>query len=203
MAGEIIFISVLIGMVIGLLIVLGFYLVEAFGLYGISKNRGYQKPWLAFIPVANGYLLGSIADNINYCFGKKTSFRIWMLIARILSTINAVISTGYAISIFPWMLEQVIRDPENFMMQGIPRGFLLLSSVSGLIGLGVTVLLAFVFYRIFQDYTTNAMAYTLLSVLIPMFFGVPLASFLLLSIRNKPAASLQIRQQQTVPNGVI
>lgn len=37
-----------------------FYLLKAIGLMKISKNLDQQNSWLAFIPVANSYLLGKL-----------------------------------------------------------------------------------------------------------------------------------------------
>ena len=42
------------------------YLFMALGLYTIARNRGLRNPWLAWIPVANLWLLGCISDQYRY-----------------------------------------------------------------------------------------------------------------------------------------
>ena len=52
------------------------YIFEAKGLYAVAKRRGFDKPWMAWIPMANTWLLGAVVDD--YCIKiekKETSFR--------------------------------------------------------------------------------------------------------------------------------
>lgn len=42
------------------------YVFLAMGLYAIAKRRGIQRPWLAWIPIANAWLLGCISDQYRY-----------------------------------------------------------------------------------------------------------------------------------------
>lgn len=56
-------------LVIGLLC-LGFvllcYIFQSLGLYRIAKRRGIRNGWLAWLPVGNMWILGSIADQYQY-----------------------------------------------------------------------------------------------------------------------------------------
>ena len=42
------------------------YVLQALALYTIAKRRGIQKPWLAWIPLVNVWILGSISDQYQY-----------------------------------------------------------------------------------------------------------------------------------------
>ena len=42
------------------------YVLQSLGMYTIAKRRGIHKPWLAWIPVVNMWLLGSISDQYQY-----------------------------------------------------------------------------------------------------------------------------------------
>lgn len=42
------------------------YIFMALGLYTIARNRRIRNPWLAWIPVANLWLLGCISDQYRY-----------------------------------------------------------------------------------------------------------------------------------------
>ncbi len=43
-----------------------FYVLQSLSTYTISKRRGIHNPWLAWIPVGNMWILGSIADQYQY-----------------------------------------------------------------------------------------------------------------------------------------
>lgn len=42
------------------------YILQALALYTVAKRRGINKPWLAWIPLANVWILGSISDQYQY-----------------------------------------------------------------------------------------------------------------------------------------
>lgn len=55
-----IFIAILaISVIIGLIT----YIFNAIGLYTMAKNRQINNPWLAFVPIANNYILGSLIND--------------------------------------------------------------------------------------------------------------------------------------------
>ena len=64
-------VTIVLSAAFALLFLTVFHLFEGFALYRLSKNRGYQRAWLAFIPVVNSWVLGGIADHIGLCAGKK------------------------------------------------------------------------------------------------------------------------------------
>ena len=42
------------------------YILQALALYTIAKRRGIRKPWLAWIPFGNSWILGSLSDQYHY-----------------------------------------------------------------------------------------------------------------------------------------
>ena len=42
------------------------YILQAWALYTIAERRGINKPWMAWIPVVNVWILGSISDQYQY-----------------------------------------------------------------------------------------------------------------------------------------
>ena len=78
------------GVPTGLLGVAG-YILSSLAIYGISKRRGLNNPWLAWIPVVNCWLLGSISDQYRYVVkGENKSKRKVLLILSILKGVFAV-----------------------------------------------------------------------------------------------------------------
>ncbi|MBQ7802069.1 MAG: hypothetical protein IJ375_07080 [Oscillospiraceae bacterium] len=64
------------------------YVFQAVGLYTIAKRRGINNPWLAWIPVANVWILGSIADQYQYVArGRVKNKRKILLILGIASLV--------------------------------------------------------------------------------------------------------------------
>lgn len=50
----------LIILVIAGIVGLGFYILKGYGLYKMAQRRGIENPWLAFIPVAQEYIIGAL-----------------------------------------------------------------------------------------------------------------------------------------------
>ena len=66
---------------IGLVVVLGFYLLRSFGLYALAKRHGENKgAWTAFCPIIWVYIASKLAGEVAI-FGKKIkSFAVVILI---------------------------------------------------------------------------------------------------------------------------
>jgi len=56
----------LVGMLIALVYSVVVYVLQSVGMYTIANRRGIHNPWLAWIPVANMWTLGSISDQYQY-----------------------------------------------------------------------------------------------------------------------------------------
>lgn len=68
------------------------YVFLAIGLYAIAKRRCIQRPWLAWIPVANMWMLGCISDQYRYVTkNQECSRRKRMLTLGIIQIVNLVL----------------------------------------------------------------------------------------------------------------
>jgi len=71
------------------------YILTALGMYTIAKRRGLSNPWLAWVPIGNLWILGSIPDQYQQVAkNKKTNRRkilLWLYVAILVLTIIAVI----------------------------------------------------------------------------------------------------------------
>lgn len=78
------------------------YILTALAVYTVSSRRGLKHPWLAWIPVVNCWLLGSLSDQYRYVVkGENKSKRKWLLVLNILKaalasmlTVLAVVTVG-------------------------------------------------------------------------------------------------------------
>ena len=94
---------ILIFYIVYFLIMMGFavavYVLQSLSIYTIAKRRGIQKPALAWVPVANVWLLGSISDQYRYVVkGEYKSKRKILLTLSILTAV-AVAAVMFALKV--------------------------------------------------------------------------------------------------------
>lgn len=64
------------------------YILTALAMYTVSRRRGLKKPWLAWIPVLNCWLLGSLSDQYQYVVkGENKNKRKWLLSLNIVKAV--------------------------------------------------------------------------------------------------------------------
>lgn len=168
------------------LISLAVYIFSALGMYTLAQRRGLRNPWLAWIPVVNVWILGSLSDQYRYVVrGQVRSKRKVLLTLNIISTVMGVVIVGVSISaIIRWIFTFHAGASEAEILDS------LLGSVMGLLALclpcaGVAIASAVVSYMALYDvYTScdpaNNTVYLVLSIL----FGFTKAIFLFLC-RNR------------------
>ena len=149
-----------------ILIQLASYVLTGLSMYEIAKNRGFQNPWLAWIPyVAQFYLLGKIADDICYRNGKKKSYRTVMLVFMIavacLVVVRSIVNRLAAEQLNAFMTEQQAFAtvlPAQ-ILTGIFIGVLAAALVFQLICL----------YRVYKEYAPNQ---TVVFLILSIFFAI-------------------------------
>ena len=73
-AGFIVFYVVMLFVSVALAITQ--YVLSSLGMYQIAKRRGIPNPWLAWLPVGQAWILGSISDHYQYVAkGKQRNYR--------------------------------------------------------------------------------------------------------------------------------
>ncbi len=88
-------------MLIAMLFSLTCYILQSLGLYGIAKRRCIRRPWLAWLPVGNMWILGSISDQYQYVAkGKVRNTRKVLMVIMIALYVLSVICSVSAISVF-------------------------------------------------------------------------------------------------------
>ena len=153
------------------------YILTAMAIYTISRRRGLTNAWLAWIPVANVWLLGSLSDQYQYVVkGQDKTKRKWLLILNIL---KAALLTMVAILAVVAAGSLIAGEPSEIM-----------GLVVALLGLvlplcAVTIALCVIRYMaLFDIYRSvdpgNAVLYLVLSIL----FG-PTEPFFLFFNREK------------------
>lgn len=175
---------------IALIVSVARYVLMSIGLYKIAKRRNINNAFLAFIPVANSYLLGSVYDDINRTMNNTTKNATKLIILDIATTIVRIIFTPFA------FLSSLISNMSGFAMV-----FSVIASLIGAVSFVLSVIY-YVFYYIsvygiFKEYAHDkAVLYLVLSIIF-----YPLVSLFVFLIRNNPSGFelwQQEREQQRV-----
>ena len=165
--------------VLGVVLVfsLVFWILRSLSLMKIAKRRGIRNAWLAWIPVGNYWVLGSVSDQYQHLVqGKVTSRRKIMLILAAVSFVLGGATIGLS------LVQEVAM-----IMQGEEESaaMLLTSSIPAFLNWGVGIA-ALVFYHIcnYDLYRScnpkNATAFLVLGII----FSV-CEPFFYLACRNK------------------
>ena len=175
--------AIAVSAVIGIAI----YLLESIGVYKMAKSAEIKNPWLAFIPVANDWVFGTLAEKYKKKNGTKSArFGIILpvlegivLIEAIALTIFTVISikeiTGYALDAVNTSAEMA---PEQFMSL-IPVIILYFALMAVAFAYAVVFFIAL--WRVYSSFDkSNATLYIVLSVIFTI--SVPIILFI---IRNR------------------
>lgn len=164
------------------IIAVAMYLLQAFGLYGMAKGSGIGRPWRGFIPFANTFLFGKIAEKYRKKDGKPSAkFGGLLLAFEILTAVFAVVCLLFAINVFSVLFAYLAYDNSD---TAISRAMVSMI-FSSLVLMGVSIAYAVIYYvalwRIFTafDYN-NATVYFVLSI----FFSF-LGPIFLFVLRNK------------------
>ena len=175
--------AIAVSAVIGIAI----YLLESISVYKMAKSAEIKNPWLAFIPVANDWVFGTLAEKYKKKNGTKSArFGIILpvlegivFIESIALTIFTVISikeiTGYALDAVNTSTEMA---PEQFMSL-IPVIILYFALMAVAIAYAVVFFIAL--WRVYSSFDkSNATLYIVLSVIFTI--SVPIILFI---IRNR------------------
>lgn len=92
------------------------YIILAVSLYSIAKRRGIRRPWLAWIPVANIWMLGCISDQYRYVArGEERSKRKKLLTLEIIMIVLLVAVIVFVASCFFELASVIDVDPKYLL----------------------------------------------------------------------------------------
>ena len=148
------------------------YILSGIALYSIAKRRGVNHTWMAWVPIVNDYLLGSISDHYHYVVkGENKSKRKVLLVLSIIYWVAYIVYMGLFIGLYVNLIQE--------MMSGFNSSAYLEQALSTLIAFagvafvlfGVAVALIVVRYVALYDvYTSldpkNKVLYLVLSIFI-------------------------------------
>ena len=116
------------------MIAIAAYVLSSMALHTIASRRGLGNPWLAWIPVANSYLVGSISDQYRYIVRReRKSKRVVLLTLSIIRAVLSVVVLGQLIAVIGqgitgimWnyserqILEEIMESVVNLLCMCLP-----------------------------------------------------------------------------------
>lgn len=75
------------------------YVLHSLGMYTIAKRRGIRNPWLAWIPVASMWTLGSISDQYQYVAKGKVTKRRKVILGLMIAVFVMAVVIGIALGV--------------------------------------------------------------------------------------------------------
>lgn len=162
------------------------YVLTALALYTVAKRRGLKNPWLAWIPVADSYLLGSLSDQYRYVVnGENKSKRKILLVLRILiavmSTALFAVLIAMCIQAFGGIMRGIGEDELVDQILGLALSLFGLSLPLIGIAIAYTVFRYMALYDVYKSMDpNNCILFLVLSIL----FGITRPFFLFFS-RNR------------------
>lgn len=100
------------------------YVLQALALYTIAQRRGIKKPWLAWIPVVNVWILGSISDQYQYVVKRQVKNKRKALLGM---NIAIAVLAVLLIAALVWLIVSLVMmgvSMELFSSGNMPNGSL-------------------------------------------------------------------------------
>ncbi len=147
-------IMILLSMFFALVVFSAQYIFQSIGLYNIAKNRGMKNPFIAFIPFANIYYFGKIADDIDATMSKKSNYAVKLLSFYIVKSVLSVFAVPFVVAAF--LLETYI-----FLAAAT-----LITLLTSVFSVCYMIFMYIALYRIYKEYSPdNAVLFEILSVI--------------------------------------
>ena len=163
------------------------YIFTALSLYTIAKRRDIRRPWMAWVPVVNAWLLGSIADQYRYVAkGETKNKRKVLLILQIVSTVLVIV---FFVMFFVMMFD-LVMEVTTFSMDEEELLMSVMGSLGGMMAMilplcAVSIAYSIIYYMALYDiYESCDPGNKVLYLVVGIFVGIAQAIFLFIC-RNK------------------
>ena len=150
------------------------YVFSALAIYTIAQRRGVRKPWLAWIPVVNVWILGSLSDQYRYVVKGEVKSKRKVLLS--LSIINSVLSAAAVIRIVVMLVSFITGSMrgmnENAMGRLLMEGVLTSLAISLPMLILSIVKLVFEYMALYDLYTSCEPANNVLYLVLSLIPGI-------------------------------
>ena len=177
------------------------YVLTALALYTIARRRGIDKAWLAWVPVANCWILGSLSDQYQYVVkGRDKSKRKVLLILKLLTAVLVLTALVMAMTVAAGV---ILAGNEARAMENINGPILailgLIVPVAGL-SIAETVIRYMALYDIYRSLDpSNSVLFLVLSI----FIGITEPFFLFFNRQKDDGMPpRKVREEEVPPSDI-
>ena len=142
------------------------YILQSVGFYKIAKRRGIHNPWLAWLPIGNMWILGSLSDQYQYVAKGKLRNRRKMLLGLNIAMI------ALAIPVVIGYVAMIAGIVTGFAASGVAAGAGAMIAVLGYLVILVLAVIdtVFVYIALYDLYAScepgSSVLYIIFSILI-------------------------------------
>ena len=157
--------------VAGLVALIG-YIFQSVALYSMAKSRGIANPWLAWLPIGNYWIAGSLADQYRYVVnGEVKNRRMILLVLSIAGMVVSSVVSSLATGSFTLTTGEVTME----QLASFGTASALLNLVTAALELAT-----FIFWQIalYDIYTSCNPKNNVLFLVLGIIFGVTIPYFL-------------------------
>ncbi len=182
------------------------YILHALGLYTIANRRGIHHPWLAWVPLGNVWILGSISDQYRYVARGQVKNRrkVLLAIAIIVIVIALAVSVLAIVLMVNAINAEITGASIDAQIMPLAIGMLICSLVIMALSVIDLVIEYMCYYDLFVSCTPdNGVVFLVLGIvfsfLLPFFVFAVRKKDLGMPPRKQPVAApvLQIAQEET------
>ena len=160
------------------------YVLTAFALYTVAQRRGLNRPWLAWIPVVNCWVLGSLSDQYRYVKqGKVKNKRKWLPILECLMLVLVLVTIVLMVVNILELESFVAMSDEAYMAAAISLVVKFLLLWLGIMALSISRMVIH-YMAMYDIYTSLNPAYNVVFLLVSIFVNVTEPFFVFFN-RNK------------------
>ena len=153
------------------LLSIAMYVFSALAIYTIATRRGIRKPWLAWIPVVNVWLLGSLSDQYRYVVkgeirSKRKTLLALNIINFVLGTVVIVLSVITLVGAFSMDAPGMSQKAALMQVLGPAIGLFCVSLVMLGTGLATAIIRWIALYDVYLSLDpSNSVLFLVLSIL--------------------------------------
>lgn len=183
---EMFVMSYLISLIFSLGISLIRYVFTSLGYYTLAKRRGINHPWLAWVPLGNMWILGSLSDQYRYVTrGQVTNKRKVLLgldiAALVMAVLLMVLTVNIVIEAIPMMDQFNVSEAQIASVGVKALGMLAICFVVLVLSVIAMVFMYIAIFDVFRSCDPNS---SVLFLVLTILLGV-VYPFLVFACRNK------------------
>ncbi len=167
------------GVVILYLVVLGIviasYVLQSLSLYGIAKKRDINNAWLAWVPIANCWIMGSITDDFDAQNGQKRKWRVTLLTLAVIVIASVIIfyAIFIAMAIAMAISSSYMAEPPISEFIGFVIGIYIFCFVMASAATLLQAINCICMFKMFEFIVPKkAVKYLILSIIVPLAYPI-------------------------------